>query len=518
MQIGSFFSKSSSACVLVILLTIATLVSCSQQAGNHAQIGRITVLISGYCEGYLKNCGCSAGQFGGAGRMARMMHEEREIAIKPQATDGGLGHAVLLIDIGNIINTGTKVNVIESAAILEIMKTLPYNSVGLGFKELGCVQSELWELIGETGLPFTAANLEFTTPKEGDDFSEQLNGLLQPYRIITQENGYRIGIIHVLDHTYNRSLNHDYGAKVGEAAPAVQTVLDQHAKEADFWIVTVAEGIQNSSRAEEIRQIPGIGMVVGFERYSPPDDAAGSLPMFVEPPFHKSRDIVRASVRFDAEGGLQGMKADKLQLQESLKPTEAVRAIIDGAQPLLEAEANRIAEQATQHSGPHPWYVGTTQCAICHSDIVLMLQETAHIHAYETLVAEDQHRSAACLPCHVIGYDAPDRGGFNVFDKAPETLGVRCESCHGPGEYHVSMMTGQTAPPDVAEDGRNASGLLPLELDASACIKCHDQLNSVGFTFDKYWPLIQHGNGLSPDFSRASEFGKESSNQHEKQH
>jgi hypothetical protein len=486
---------------IVIVLTIFSFCSCGQEA---PKVGRITVLASGNTDGYLKNCGCSAGQFGGAGRMARMMYEEQQIAQKSQATDQGLDNAVLLVDLGNIIDAGDSVKKIESAAIIQVMKTLPYVSVGLGFRELKYHQQELCDLIGESKLPFTAANLKFTTPKEGDDCSQQLNGLIQPYRIVSLENGYRIGIIHVLDQTYNRSLNPDYGAEVGEAALAVQAIMQQHASEAEFWVVTVADGGIGSQRAKEIGQIPGLGMVLGFERYTPPAETANILPLFADPPFQKSRDILRAVVKLDSQGKLSGMKADKLQLQESLKPTDEALAIIDATQPLLEAEANRVAEQSTQHSGPHPWYIGSTQCAMCHSDIALMLQETAHIHAYETLVAKDQHRSAACLPCHVVGYDTPDRGGFNVFDKEAQTLGVQCESCHGPGEYHATLMAGQPVPPDVADGGRNASGLLPTPADASSCIKCHDQMNSVGFTFEKYWPRIQHGKDASPDLTDTS--------------
>jgi hypothetical protein len=488
----------------VTLFTNAIADSCGPKT---KQPGRLTVLVSGYTEGYLKNCGCSAGQFGGAGRMARMMYEEHKIAQQPQATDSGRGHAVVLVDTGNIINTGDSVKEIESSAILKIMESLPYQSVGLGFKELSCSQAELLKLLKPSKLPFTAANLKFTTPKEGEDHSAELNAMFQPYRVFEAQSAFRVGIIHVIDQTYVRSLNLEHGIEVTEAATAVEDILASHKAEADFWIVTVADGVQGSSRAKELGSIEGLGMIVGFERYTPPAELVGKLPLYVEAPFHKSRDVVRATVKFAANNSLASTKVDKLQLQEELKPTEEAQAIVDSTQPLLEAEANRLAEEKVGYSGPHPWYIGQTQCAMCHSDIVLMLQETAHIHAYETLFEKDQHRSAACLPCHVVGYDTPDRGGFNVFEKAPETQGVKCESCHGPGEYHALMMSGQPAPPDATEGGRNASGLLPVEPDASACIKCHDQLNSVGFSFEKYWPRVRHGNGQSPDLTDTSELG-----------
>jgi hypothetical protein len=486
------------SCVLIALLAIVSSASCGAEAKH---IGRLTVLVSGNTEGYLKNCGCSAGQFGGAGRMARMLEEEKRLAEKPQGTDHGMGNDVIMVDLGGIIATIDEVHIIESQAIVEIMKTLPYDSVGLGMKELGCRQDVLWKIVGESNLPFTAANIKFIAPKDGEDCSEKLNGIIKPYRIITRENGYRIGIIHVLDHTYVRMLNPDYGAQVSEAPAAISDIMQQHAKEADFWIVTVAEGVQKSKRAEEVRAIPGLGMIIGFDRYEAPKDATGKLPVFVEPSFHKARDISRAVIKFNAKGEFSTFKSDELELQESVSVSDVAQAILDAVQPKLEAEANRMAEQAGQHSGPHPWYIGATQCAVCHSDIVLQMQETKHIHAYETLVAKDQHRSAACLPCHVVGYDTPDRGGFNIFEKDPLTLGVRCESCHGPGEYHVAVQSGKPAPADLKDNGRDQFGLLPLKLDDSACIKCHDPLNSVGFSFKKYWPLIQHGNGLSPDLT-----------------
>ena len=496
------------ACIFVLLITNALAASCSDQA---KPIGRITVLISGYSEGYLKNCGCSAGQFGGAGRMARMMHEENLIASKSQATDKGLGHAVLLLDTGNIIETRDPVKQIESSAILEIMETLPYASVGLGYKELSCRQEVLLKLLESRNLPYTCANLAFAEPKEGENCSNELNALFEPYRLVVCNGGYTIGVIHVIDETYVRSLNMDFGFEVTPAAQAVADLLETRRKEADFWIVTVADGVLGSTRANELGQVPGLGMVIGFERYTPPSELEGKLPMFVDPPFHKSRDIVRAVARFTEGGELAATKVDKLQLQEELKPSQDAQSIIDATQPSLEAEANRLAEEKVNFSGPHPWYIGQTQCAMCHSDIVLMLQETKHVHAYETLVVEEQHRSAACLPCHVVGYETPDRGGFNVFEKAPETQGVKCESCHGPGEYHALMMSGQPAPSDATEQGRTASGLLPVTPNASSCVNCHDELNSVGFSFEKYWPRIQHGKGRRPDLTDTSALGGMSS-------
>jgi hypothetical protein len=442
--------------------------------------------------------------------MARLMEEEAKLAAQNKPADRGRPTATIMLDTGNFSESGNEVKRIETEAILEIMETLGYASVGLGFKELHQSQEELYGLVEGSGLPLTCADLSFEPPQTQEDYSGELNSLLEPYRVHELDNGYRVGIIHVIDQTYVRKLNPAAGARVGEAAKAIQEVLDGHGNEADYWVVTVAEGVSGSHRAAEIYNIGGLDLVVGFERFDEENvEAVEGVQhaAFVDPPYHKSRDIVRIEQGFSNENEQLPVVADKLQLQESIKPSPEVLAILEATQPKLEAEANRKAEEAAKHSGPHPWYAGASTCATCHSDISLMLQETQHIHAYETLVADDEHKSAACLPCHVVGYEHPDRGGFNIFDKEPETLGVRCENCHGPGEYHVAIMSGEPAPPDLQEDGRNEFGLVPVTAGPETCTGCHDELNSVGFDFDVYWPRIQHGKGRTPDLSDTSNLG-----------
>jgi hypothetical protein len=170
-------------------------------------------------------------------------------------------------------------------------------------------------------------------------------------------------------------------------------------------------------------------------------------------------------------------------------PDEYVQQIIDQLQPELEKMTNEDAEIVDQPN-VHPRYVGYSVCGACHEAIVAQLSQSKHALAYQTLVGKNEHKSAACLPCHVVGYNKA--GGWNILSNSirPEMRGVQCESCHGPGEYHVALASGGTKPPDLEKDGRGPTGI--VRPTRETCLKCHDEPNSPHFSFDTYWQEIKH--------------------------
>jgi 2',3'-cyclic-nucleotide 2'-phosphodiesterase (5'-nucleotidase family) len=478
------------ACICIVILAAISASGCAKPP----RIGRLTVLITGNVEGYLRNCGCSAGQAGGEVRKARVVKLEREDAGKPKPADRGYPPAVLLLDTGNFSNAQTKVTRAEAAGVVRSMSKLNYSSVGLGLHELSYSQQDLLGLLGAAGLPLTATNLRFVKPATGEDQSAALNNLLQPYRLVKQKSGYTVGVMQLVDLSVQSRLGKRMGLELSDPYETACGIISAHGKEASAWILSIANAREDQADRDKLASVPGITLLIGYRRTPALDSSQAQeqqLPRSIPPPYERAKDIVRVVVSYSPEGKVETVNSEQVMIQESIKPDEYVQQIINEVQPQLERLANEDAEVEDQ-PGVHPRYVGESACAQCHAQIVQQLAASKHVHAYEALQAKDQQRSAACLPCHVTGYNKA--GGWNILKNSerPEARGVHCENCHGPGEYHVAVQSGLKAPPDLTLGGRNKSGLLTAS--ERTCGACHDEPNSPNFDFKVYWPKIQHSN------------------------
>jgi hypothetical protein len=92
---------------------------------------------------------------------------------------------------------------------------------------------------------------------------------------------------------------------------------------------------------------------------------------------------------------------------------------------------------------PDPTYVGSPSdnCAGgCHDIKVANWSETDHGEDHSNVYGRNKY-NGSCAPCHVVGYDETDIGGFNSSQEYNSTynemlLGIQCENCHGPASEH----------------------------------------------------------------------------------
>ena len=162
-------------------------------------------------------------------------------------------------------------------------------------------------------------------------------------------------------------------------------------------------------------------------------------------------------------------------------------------------------------------YIGAAQCKNCHQgkdsgDQFGIWEKEKHAKAYAELagdkakgygkdrgVAEPQ-KSEKCLKCHVTAFQQPKQELARSFDP---TMGVQCESCHGPGEKHRRAR--MVAAAQVDEKAKPAYTTIPddeivKKPDAKTCIGCHNE-ESPGykpFCYHKYVGEIRHLNPLKP--------------------
>jgi hypothetical protein len=480
---------------LALLLAVAQL-SCGMLK---PKIEKLTLLVTGNALAYVKNCGCAGGQMGGVLRAVRVVRQERDKAIA-EGPELKRDPAVLLLEIGNFSDPGTPVKRIESELVVRSLREMHYDMVGLGSKELTWPQQDLLRLLapadGEALLPLVACNLKFTAPKGSvaEDKSSELNALLRPYVVKPLQGGYRVGIIHAIQTGEASTLGGMYGYELARPADAARAVLDAHQSEADYWVITVSDGDALGATPGGLQDLTQAALVVGFnqDNPNPGTGTAAVRPVFLQPPFHKAKDILRAVQYFDRSGKPGVVSSDHLALRADVKLDDELSAVWDDMQPKLEQlaadEANALI--IARKTARPPFHVGESSCIECHSQIVAQMRQTKHHMAYQTLVEKGVETNAACVKCHVVGYGAP--WGWNVRENQPNLVGVQCENCHGPASYHLDLYKKKVKPADLMADGRDRFGLLPAT--EATCVKCHDPDNSPpeGFDFAKYWARIKH--------------------------
>jgi Cytochrome c554 and c-prime len=485
-----------SPCVAAVIA--ATLTACSTGPG----VARFTIFVTGNTKGYLENCGCATGQAGGVQRRAKIVNSERESAAEPIPGDRGRPNAVYLIDVGNFSDPGDPVRRLLSMGVVRAMGVQKYDASGIGLNELSLPQEELLSLLKQTDPPlsYTAANVSFSTPATGEDHSGELSELIKPYLVLKGPAKFRLGLVHIIDDApvkAGRRLADGYG--ISAPVQAARAVMAAHRKEADVWILTIADAERNGIRAEDVAGLEGYAIVSNLTNRNPleaKDSTVALLPMFADQLYDKGKDLVEINCTLTREGDLR-MTATKFGVKETYKPDPDVQAVIDTLQPELETLQTSLAEEALnsrKSAVSRPVYLGYQSCYPCHKVIVDQMMPTKHMHAYQTLQRVGKEHME-CAKCHNVGYNLP--GGWNVIEDRKrgaaffDRRNVQCENCHGPGDYHILMASGESLPADFSADGRDEFGLQPA--NEKTCIKCHFGENDPHFDFKTYWPKIAHG-------------------------
>ena len=194
-------------------------------------------------------------------------------------------------------------------------------------------------------------------------------------------------------------------------------------------------------------------------------------------------------------------------------PRLAGMALTLGVLLLLSAQPWRSAWSAEDAK-----YVGVEKCKNCHAaaakgDPYTVWTKEKHSQAYQVLASaeakkagaakkvDNPQQSAECLRCHVTGYEAPATQKHKKFDP---TLGVQCESCHGPGGKHVEarLAAEEADPAKVQQIGKDE---IIHEPTVATCRKCHnpESPNYKPFCFKKAAKEIAH---LDPRRNHPADF------------
>jgi hypothetical protein len=477
----------------------ATATSACAPAPSRRHVDRLDILITGNAYAFVEDCGCTTDvPTGGILRQAGAMRtilaggevagprgRQRPTGAVPAAAGPT---ARVLVELGNFSDAASDVTRIQSELAVASLRALPYASVGLGAAELSWPQQDLLALLG-TGLPLTCCNLTFIRPRwaEAQDKSAELNAQLAPYRIAELEGGFRIGVIHVVQPNSETSMGELLGYELADPMPIVAQLVSQHKAEADYWLVTVANGQVEGSRNPTLEEVTGFDCIVGGP---PPTESSNTMPVLMEPPKEHAKASVHMIQHFDKTGKRAAVEMNPIIVQGGPYDAE-LEQVWARLKPKLDQLAQDEAEEQMRlrATAKPPLYVGETVCISCHAPIAAQLKGSQHHHAYASLVERKVEHNAACVKCHVVGYGTPT--GWNVVENQPQLQNVQCESCHGPGSLHVALKKKQAVDKALlTAAGRNSTGLLPA--NESTCVSCHTPDNSPHFNFTNYWAKIAH--------------------------
>lgn len=498
---GSGMSKLFFGAVLLGALVVLGVILI--KGASSPRLARLTIFSSGHTLGYLENCGCSKGQTGGVQRRARIIEVQREEISKPLPSDKGMAAASILIDTGDFSDPFEEEKRILSGCVVQMMGVLKYDCVGIGAKELGFKQEDLLKLLSKAELPYAAANLTFTTPKGDVDKSAELAALVKPYRIVTTGGRYRVGVIHIIDpNQFSIGITKREGYDVTDATVAVNDVLAKHKSEAQLWLVTASAMSRHTMDLNGLGGLQDVMLVFGFRSDNPlePEDSDHVVfPKFIERNMDKGKDITITKIFFPRKKDeAPTIDSIKTRVDDSYQTPESVMGILEDCKKQIEEYQLANDQEVLAHNDSTmvkalgPRYMGWQSCQMCHSDIVDQLSTAKHTQAYESL-KKDSKELTTCMKCHSVGYMRP--GGWNSIEERKfaaadwDRRDVQCENCHGPGEYHIMLKSGQTVD-KLQKDGRNEHGLLPVT--QQTCKTCHDGENDPHFDFKTYWPKIQH--------------------------
>jgi mono/diheme cytochrome c family protein len=137
----------------------------------------------------------------------------------------------------------------------------------------------------------------------------------------------------------------------------------------------------------------------------------------------------------------------------------------------IELEKNKTADLTVDTP-----YVGKTECAACHPQIVNSWKKTKHAKAYATLKKKCKDYCPDCLPCHSTGSFAHYKKGFRSPATTPHLFKVQCEECHGAAQEHI----------------KNPALPYGNTINAGVCIICHTTNTDPEFSYPEDKKLISH--------------------------
>lgn len=446
---------------------------------------RVAIVLTGDQFGYIEPCGCAGleNQKGGLSR--------RHMLIKQLESQGW---PVVSLELGNLVDRLGKQTEIKYAAAVEGLSTMGYQAIGLGLRDLRLPAGILVTVATERGeTPFVSANVGL--------FAFD-SGFTRRAQIVTA-GGRKIGVTSVLGDAERGQLAAGDGLVMSEARQALVEVAPQLA-ESDFRVLLAAASPKES--AELARAVPGFDVVVtsggAEEPPNAPQPIAGTKTQLVE----VGQKGMYAIVLGLYDDPAQPMRYQRVPLDARFADSPEMQQLKTRYQQQLQTLGWDGLEltpkrhpRSMQEGDLLGQFVGTQECAQCHSKAFGVWENSPHAHATQTLAKLTPPRQfdAECISCHATGWNAqgyfPYASGFLGLTSTAHLAENGCENCHGPGGAHVAAETGEIKVDSATQ--KQYREMMRVVLGAAAnnsCTQCHDHDNSPDFKLETYWLQIEH--------------------------
>jgi hypothetical protein len=420
----------------------------------------LPIYFTGDTDGRLKPCGCFTGQFGGLTRLKTVL-------------DGEAPAGALRVDVGDAIGGHADYDVIQYRYVLEAFAAMNYDALNLGQREAQLTAEQLRELKKISPVPLLSANL----------LDQKTRAPLFAAHRIVQRGAYRIGLIGVVD---PRGLESKLGAglAVGDMASAIARSVEALRGQTD--LIVLLAFTDEATLSQLAGQFYECQVILGGRVSQPAQSlvkANRSLVYFVT---NESRALGSLRLQLTRGAPLQVTGNEIRLLHDQIPEARAIDQLmqryreeirqtklsVDDPQQLGADMVPNIRTMAT--------YVGSDKCLACHPTAASVWLASGHARAFAPLQVRRADADPKCIGCHTVGFGEPS--GYRRGLGASALVNVGCESCHGPGSWHVR-----------AKEGEAAINFTFRPLDAGDCRKCHHGEFSRPFDWNQFWPGIKHG-------------------------
>ncbi len=444
---------------------------------------KLLLVFTGFMNGYVEPCGC-AGIEQMKGGLSRRRTFMKELAAK--------GWPVMPIDAGNLNKGfGLQEEYKYSFVIDESLRLMDYGIVGLGNREL-LFPTEVLILYGidVPGSPkrYTSANVAVL------DFDPTI---WKPFRTETI-GGVKVGVVSVIGKSLLQDVNNP-DIKQADAVANLQKILPDFEKEACDQRVLIVHG-SNAEFEKILATFPNkFDFAIGSDGPAePPAQPNWDKNTMLVEVGEKGKYAIAVGIYDDADTPI---RYQRIALDSRFANDKDIMNAMQFYQDQLKSTGLSklgIKPIPNGRTATNGIYVGSKACADCHEPSYVVWRKSGHARAWNTLANISKPARTfdpECIACHVVGWSPaeflPYENGFMGEKETPQLIDVGCESCHGPGEKHV---TAEKSGDDATKNRFRKAVRMTLQGNTTKklCMECHDGDNSPDFDFDKYWPKVEH--------------------------
>ena len=444
---------------------------------------KVALLFSGAQDGYIEPCGCAGleNQKGGLSR--------RHQLIKKLTANGW---PLAAFDAGGLIKRYDRQQEIKYAAAVEALKIMDYQAASFSGDDLRVSVPELLSAVisvGEKPSPFVSSNAALIGLDEDQ---------LARHKVI-EAGGLRFGVLSVVGADEQRKVNNPE-IQFKPAAQAIKELLPKLMQSRCDKLILLAHTTRKEATdlAGKFSAFDYVVTTGGAAEPSLAPEIIGKRTQLFEVG-HKGMYCVVIGLYDDAK---QPQRYQVVPLDARFGESAAMQQILASYQDQLKVEGliglGLIPPRGLPKHPKGQSYIGSAACGDCHTKAYEVWKNTPHAHATDSIVnlKPPRHYDPECLSCHVTGWNPqgyrPYASGYLAL-KDEKLHANGCENCHGPGSRHAAAQRDEIAVTDKELKALQLSmRVTKEEAQKNLCIQCHDLDNSPDYTWEVYWPQVEH--------------------------